>query len=447
MTPRARRDAIRLFLFCAACFAVFVVLLRMSGESLVPGGGGYQVQAVVPDALGLAVHADVRQAGVRIGEIAEVRERGNTSALLLELDGEHQPVYRDARVLVRTKTVAGETYLELDPGRPAAGALPDGGLLPIDRAQEATQIDEILSVLDARRRRQLQRALDGLGRGLDHNGDDLNRLLESSSGVTEYGSPVADVLAQERQHVASLVDSFGRVTRALGDRRDAIRLLVRRSRIAAEAVAARDDQLRATVAELPPFLRQSRATATRLMGFSTAATPVVRDLRLAVQDLVPAVEDLRPAAIAGRRTMRELDRFAVAAAPVLRQLPAFADAAAEFVPPLAGSLRQANPLLAYLAPYWRELSSFLAIVGAGTEMTDEIGHLGRIMPLVSRSSVPGTLSPAEEELLEAFNESLGQIGESVDTRGVNPYPAPGEAGLPKPFTGDYPRLEAEPPYR
>lgn len=435
-----RARAISLLLFLAACFGVFVYLFSLSGGGLVPLGHGYQVQAVVPDAVALSTHADVREAGVRVGEVTELRAYGANTALLLALDDAHAPIYRDARVLVRTKSVAGENYLELDPGRPSAGEVPNGGLLPIDHAEEATQIDQVLSVLNGEGRRNLQRMLDGLGSGLDRRGADLNRLLESAAALTKYGDPVTQTLADERVRVAGLVDAFGRVTRALGDRRDAIRLLARRSRVTVEAVAARDEQLRRALAELPAFLRQTRATATRLSGFSIDAMPVMRDLRLAVQDLVPAMQELRPAAAAGQRTVHALDRFAVVGTPALTQLRPFANAAARLVPPLAGTLRQANPLLGYLARYWRELSSFLAQAGAAAKYTDQTGHIGRILPLLSRSSLPGTMSPADEKLLRSLT------GEGADTRGVNAYPAPAEAGLAKPFTGNYPRLEADPPY-
>lgn len=440
---RVRGDAIRLALFLGASFAVFLGLFSMSGGDLVPGGDGYRMQAVLPNSYALAKHADVRQAGVPIGEVTAVREQGTATAVMLELDDDHAPVYRDGRVLVRSKSVAGESYLELDPGHPAAGAIADGGVLPIDRADAATQIDDVLSILDAPRRRQLQRALDGLGGGLDGHGDDLNRTFEGSSALVRHAAPVAQALAAERTHVASLVDSFGRVSRALGDRKDAIRLFVTRSKLAAEAVAARDDRLRSTVDELPGFLRQSRGTATRLKTFSVEATPVVRDLRLAAQDLVPAVDDLRPAAAAGRRAVRELGRFAVAARPALQALPAFSRVATNVVAPLSDSLRQLNPLVGYLGGYREELSVFLAQIAASTEATDTVGHLGRIMPVISRSALPGTLSTAEEQLLKSLTDAAG----SADTRGYNAYPKPGEAGKAKPFSGSYPRLEAEPPYR
>jgi hypothetical protein len=48
-------------------------------------------------------------------------------------------------------------------------------------------------------------------------------------------------------------------------------------------------------------------------------------------------------------------------------------------------------------------------------------------------------TPEEEHLLQELSGSL-------DTRGTNPYPAPGGSSKGVPPTGSYPRLEADPPY-
>ena len=439
MITGQRNSAIFLALFLAGALAVFLGLFTLSGGRLVPGQEGYRVEVIVPDALGLSKNADVRQAGVRIGKLVESRNLSGAGALLLELDEDHAPVYRDATVLVRTKSVAGENYVELDPGDPQAGAVPDGGRLAIDRAKEATQLDEVLSVLSPRRRRQLQHALAGLGGGLENRGGDLNRLLESGSATVDSAAPTVGTLAVEREHVAGLVDSLGRVTRSLGDRREAIGVLVRQAKVAAEAVAARDERLDRSLAALPGFLTQTRATSARLRRFSVAATPVVRDLRLATQDLGPAVEALRSAAPAGRRVVRELQPFARAMKAPVAELRPFSTAATAAVPPLAATLREVNPLLGYLSPYWRELSTMFAQIGAATKYTDSVGHLGRLAIMLSRASLPGTLPLDQSRLVDRLTQLAGG-----NPLGVNAYPAPGEAGLSKSFSGDYPRLQREP---
>jgi phospholipid/cholesterol/gamma-HCH transport system substrate-binding protein len=427
-----------LLLFVGACFAIASYYFSLAGTTIIPGSTPYRVQAVIPNAVSLAPAADVRQAGVNVGKVTRIGGTGAQTILAIELDS-HSPVYRDAQVYVRAKSIAGENYVELDPGTPSAGAVPSGGLIGIDHAQEATQIDQLFSVFDRARRRDLQRALYGLGGGLSQGGRDLNRTLEAAAALPNEASPAARVLANDRSQLGGLIDSFGQVTRALGERSAGIRMLTRQVNVAATAVAARDAKLRALLDVLPAFLRQANATADHLKSFSYDATPVVHNLRLAAQDLVPTARVLIPAARQGQTTMRELDRFALAAAPALGQLRPFAANARQFVPPLTGFLRQVKPMVTYLDPFRREISTFFALDAASFQSSDALGHVARIVLPVSRSDLAGVLTSEQEQLLQKLSGSL-------DTRGTNAYPAPGGAAGSTPFSGAYPRLEPDPPY-
>ena len=423
--PNLKARTAVLALFLAGATALLGWYLLFAGVQ--PPGDRYRVDAVLPTAVNLASNADVRQAGVRIGEVVALRPdgtNGDATKVTLQVDEDHAPIYRDARVQVRAKTLNGENYIDVDPGDPRSGELPDGGRLPIDHAREVTQLDQIFSVFDEPRRRDLRRALDGLDEGLEGRGRDLNGLFEGSAAVIREGRPVTRTLAGHRFSTAAMVDNFGRVARALGDRGQAIRVLVRRSRTAAQAVAARDEQLRRTLEELPGFLRQSAGTARRLTRFSPGATPVLRDLRIATERLVPAMAELEPAATAGAKMMGELDRFAQAASPMLARLRPFARASERFVPPLAGFLRQANPLTEYLAPYAGDLGANIALGGAFAARRDDASHYARVGLLTEQDVAPFLKSRPRR----------------------NPYPAPGTFATPTPFSGDYPRLLAEPPY-
>jgi phospholipid/cholesterol/gamma-HCH transport system substrate-binding protein len=441
MTRPQRLRALGLLLFFALTFAVASVYFRAAGTSLIPLGSHYTAEAVVPTAVSLAVKADVREAGINVGKVDQIAASGPTGAASLvkfQLDS-HAPIYRDAKVFVRTKSVAGENYLELNPGTPSAGALPSGGVIGIDHAQEATQIDQILSIFDQTRQRDLQRALYGLAGGLNDGGGRLNRTLEAASALPEEGSAAARELDGDRAQVASLVDTFGTVTRALGDRRAAIELLTKQLRVASQAVADRDAQLRSVLGELPAFLSQARRTADHLHAFSISATPVVHHLRVAVQDLVPAVQVLLPAAREGRVVVQRLRAFATAAAPALRVLKPFAGAADAFVPPLTALVRRGKPLVTYFAPYRQELASFFATDAASLEPADRLGHVARIILPISISNLAGVLSPAQVQLLQRLDAAF-------DSRGHNAYPAPGQVAASVPFGGGYPHLQPDPPY-
>jgi phospholipid/cholesterol/gamma-HCH transport system substrate-binding protein len=313
-------------------------------------------------------------------------------------------------------------------------------VLPLGQTREAVTIDHVLSTFDRRTRRDLRRLLRGLGRGLDHRGEDLNRFFEASAALAEEGGPVARVLREERAQVGTLIDDFGRVMAALGDREQDIRLLARQGKLAAEAVASRDRQLGETLEELPATVRQVRGTATRLASFSHLATPVLGDMRIAFEDLAPAVRVLRPAAAAGRRTVRELGGFARQAIPLLVNLRRFSNRGAKSVPPLDRFLGEYGPFARYAAPYHREFAAFFSNTRSSVGTLVDPGRVARIHFVISES----TYAASQGEERRAY-DALLSTGLLSTTRSVgkNPYPAPGTLGDPRPFEGNYTRVEAD----
>ena len=69
---------------------------------------------------------------------------------------------RDARAILRQKTLLGETYVELTPGnKRAAGTVPDGGFLADARVAKTVELDEIFQALDPKTRASFQRLAAG----------------------------------------------------------------------------------------------------------------------------------------------------------------------------------------------------------------------------------------------------------------------------------------------
>jgi phospholipid/cholesterol/gamma-HCH transport system substrate-binding protein len=434
-----------LLVFVGGTAIVFVILFGFAGGRLL-SGHRYTVQAVVPSGLALAVDADVRDAGVLIGHVDQVALRGERAVLLLSLDSGHAPVYRDARVWVRTKLQAGGAdYVDLDPGHPSAGAIGDRGLLPIQNSLPSPQFDQILSIFDSRTRARLQQLLDELGTGIGLHGQALNGFLGAIADATSASRPVTVTLGADRQQVATLIDDFGQVMRALGDRAASIRTLTTRVKILADAVAARDQDFRATLAALPGFLAQTRATTSHLGTVATDATPVIHNLRLATEQLVPAMAALGPAARDTRAMMHALGRFSAAANPMLARLRPFATASQRFTTPYQAFLRELNPLAGYLAPYAPESGASLANLMGVARVVDGIGHRLSVFDMVNTSLLAGELTPQENEALQALIKA--GILAPISARGQNPYAPPGGgATTPEPFQGSYQRISSDPPY-
>lgn len=437
-----RRQVAVLTAFVGVCVVVFGYLYSIAGGRLPLSGHPYQVRALIPDAFQLVPNADVRSAGVKIGTVRSVAPQGGASIVRADIDDKYAPVYRDARVRLRTKTLVGENYLEIEPGQPRAGRLDSDGVLPLEQADEAVQLDQILSTLDARTRAEVRRNLDGVGRGLRGRGEDVNAVFAAMTPVVSRGGVVAGVLAGQRRAFASVVRQTGEVMDVFGERSAAVRRLATQARRAAAAAASRDRQLKEAIGLLPSTLGQAGRTSAQLGRFSRIATPVLANLRRATTDLRPVVRDLGPTATDAKALFARLPGFLRRAYPLLANLRAFAVAGAPAAPRLEEMLRQLEPFVGYMSRYDRELGSFFAAVGSTTNVKDQIGNYLRVQQYYSPTSLSG-FTPEMRKALDALNR-VGLV-KPFAGEGRNAYPSPGSIADPRPFSGDVPTISPTPP--
>lgn len=423
--------------------AVFLYFLGLSGVDLL-SGSTFSFRAAVPSAQDLATHADVREAGVKIGTVRAIGIAGDHAIIRLSIASRYAPIYRDAQVQVDDKSLGGENYVNLLPGSPSAGHLAAGALLPLTDAAPSTQLDQILSTFNSHRRHDVQRILDVLAQGLHDRGGELGGLLQGATDLIDTAVPTSTVLARDRAQLASLVGDFGQVTAALGSRRAAIKTLVSAARSEASAVSSRDAQVRTVLAVLPSVVSEARTAVTHLGNFSIQATPVMHDLRLATVALVPAIRALGPASTSTLQAITALHAFATVATPTVAQLNRFAATASRLLPALTGTLRQSNPMMAYLAPYTGEIGSVFSNLRAATEFQSAISYYGRLSDNINYGTLAGVLNQSQAQALQALLQA-GILGSSGALHS-NPYPAPGTVGHPSPFAGAYPRLQPDAPY-
>lgn len=118
----------------------------------------YVVTAYFPEKTQLAPRSDVRIGGVSVGEVRDVRSEAGRTAADLVIDPEFAPISADARAILRSKTLLGETYVELISGDGPPSALPSGGEASIEGARrKQTSINEIYNALDRETREGFHR--------------------------------------------------------------------------------------------------------------------------------------------------------------------------------------------------------------------------------------------------------------------------------------------------
>jgi phospholipid/cholesterol/gamma-HCH transport system substrate-binding protein len=421
------------------CAAIFVELLDLAGGLHV--GATYSFEAVVPDAQQLIANSDVREAGVDIGRITGIASSGDDAVVSVAIKKSDGPIYTNATVQVRTKTLVGESYLDVDPGTANAGAIPSGGVLPSAQAKDSVQLDQILSVLSPARRARMQQLLVGLGGGLSGSGQNLNDTVRALSSTVENGAPLAETLASEHDQLPILVGDLGDVFGALGRQSTSLRRLIVSGLAAANAVGTQQRALAAGLQALPPTLTTARDTAARLAAVGQSASPVLDELTSSLDELAPALHEL-PAA--GGATVQALDRLRSASPEVTRLLAALRDATpalTQTIPSLDGVLRQARPAVAYLTPYTQDLGGLFASLNGIGGYHDATGEYSRVDTVVAASPLVNLSSEQQAVLTELTKIGAVQL---LANKGLNPYPAPNTAGDPQPMSKPYPKVEEDP---
>jgi ABC-type transporter Mla subunit MlaD len=104
--------------FALSCFGLLLFLWISFGGPTPLKSKGYRFDVALPEATQLAVEANVRVAGVEVGKVRAKRRdaAGNRTIATIEIDPRYAPIPRDAHVAQRSKTLLGETYLELTTG-------------------------------------------------------------------------------------------------------------------------------------------------------------------------------------------------------------------------------------------------------------------------------------------------------------------------------------------
>jgi ABC-type transporter Mla subunit MlaD len=368
--------------FTLSCFGLMLFLWIAFGGPVPLKPESYRFTAYFPEATQLAVESDVRIGGVSVGKVKaieaappEVRLQGRDVAQAeIEIKPEYAPISKDARAILRQKTLLGETFIELtsgtEPGDPGAGtqhaqvslgdaaepvdgappteALPEGGSLEVGQTQEATQIDEIFNALDDETREAFQRWQASAAVAIRDRGLEFNDALGNLAPFITDASDTLEILAGQETALRGIVRDVGITFEALSERREELTESIRGSKNTFEGLAAEDVALAEIFQILPTFQRESRATMERLESFRVEADPLIRDLIPVARQLSPTLEDVRRLAPNLKNLfidLEDLQRVSLRGLPALRDV---LDGLAPVLDELDPFLAELNPIIRYL---------------------------------------------------------------------------------------------------
>jgi phospholipid/cholesterol/gamma-HCH transport system substrate-binding protein len=387
--------------FALSCFGILLFLWITFGGPTPFKAKSYELKIPFDEATQLAEQSDVRVSGVSVGKVQSIglTPDGKRALATIALENRYAPIPEGSRAVLRTKTLLGETYVELTPGNGESEMLADGGTLPAANVAESVQLDEIFRTFNPETRAAFQTWMQDGSLAIAGRGADLSYAFSQLEPFFTEFDKLFRVLDTQRRAVGQLFSNGAVSLRALRGREGELASLIESSNAVFQTTAARNREIEALFRAFPTFLDESKLTLERLESFARNSDPVIRQL-------VPAAEELSPTLIAFSRFAPPARGFFEGLGPVIDRAPTgfsalrkfFRDEFPPFLRALDPFLRNLNPLLGGANLYRSELTAAMANVAAitnGRLPTSNQVHYLRALPVLgpeSLSTYPGRLT-------------------------------------------------------
>jgi ABC-type transporter Mla subunit MlaD len=401
--------------FALSCFGILLFLWITFGGPTPFKARTYEINVPFKEATQLAQQSDVRISGVSVGKVQDIvlAPNGERALAKVDIDDKYGPLPADTRAVLRTKTLLGETYIELTPGSKNGPRLADGGTLPEAQIAESVQLDEIFRTFNAKTRAAFQTWQQEAAVAIAGQGGSLSYAFgELEPAFTQFDR-LFRVLDSQRLAVKQIFRNGATSLRALRGRQGELASLIQSSNAVFETTAARDHEIEALFRAFPTFQDESRLTLNRLKSFAVNADPVMKQL-------VPVAEQLSPTLIAFSNLAPEAKGFFEGLEPVIDRAPTGFPAARKLF------RDQFPPLLRAVDPFLRNLNP--VITGLGLYKHELTATLGNISSISNAKLTEENAAGEKLHYLRAmgpFNpESLATYPTRTTTGRTNAYPQP-----------------------
>jgi phospholipid/cholesterol/gamma-HCH transport system substrate-binding protein len=329
--------------FYAGLIALVVLVIGtyLAFTKDIPFTRPFELKATFENSPPIQKNQAVRIAGVDVGKVAKVEPVGGDSpavVVTMKLEKDALPIHEDATIKVRPRIFfEGNLFFDVKPGSPSSPEVDSGFTIPASQTSAPVQIDQVLGTLDVDTREGLQKLLVGYGGALNGQpepgedddqdpdvqgktaGQALNQTLDYSPEALRGNALVNQALLGTDSHdLSKLIGGQQRIFAALSRNEGSLKDLVTNFNTTMGALAAEQDNLRETIADLPGLLEaanpaldklnaafpSTRAWALEMIpgvretpATITAAFPWIRQTRalLGPSELQGLVDDLQPA--------------------------------------------------------------------------------------------------------------------------------------------------------
>jgi phospholipid/cholesterol/gamma-HCH transport system substrate-binding protein len=171
--------------------------------------------ATFSDVTSLEVGDDIRVAGVRVGEVEDIRITRRKLAEVEFTVTDKRPLLRSTGAAVRYRSLVGQRYIALTEGAGNGSRLPDGGHIPLSRTQPALDLNVLLNgfkpLFAALSPHDVNRLATEIIKTLQGEGGTVGSLLAHTASLTT-------TLAERDKLIGSVITNLNTVLATLDKR-------------------------------------------------------------------------------------------------------------------------------------------------------------------------------------------------------------------------------------
>jgi virulence factor Mce-like protein len=407
---------IAMIVFALSCFSLILFLWVSFGGPVPLKPQGYRVNVSFDEAVQLASEADVRISGVNVGKVKSINPKQGRTDATLEIRSRYAPLPRNVKAILRSKTLLGETYVELTPGTNTVPKIPENGSIPKAQVSPQVELDEVIRTFDPRTRKAFGDYLVGQADAVQGRGSDLNQVFGTLPVFLSDSNDLFTVLRRQDEALSKVFANTADIFEAIDSRPGQLTDLILASNRLLRVTANRSQQLTETFNEFPEFLRQTRKTISMFSDFAEQTQPLIKNSTEFATEFSPTLK-LAPKVTADARALvNNLEPMLDRADAGLPATDEFLDLAKPTLAQLDPFLRNLNPVLQFVGMYQREITSFLG--------NDAAASQAQFTPAKQRQG-----QSAQGHYLRAFAaltpDSLAYMGQKTVKTRSNAYPVPG----------------------
>lgn len=216
---------------------------------LAPSCSGNEIIAKFDQVGDLVENSNVQSSDVEIGNVQNIELEGWDARVTMCLESD-QKISSDVVAVVRTTSLLGEKFIDLQVQSEGPPFLEDGAVLSTDQTSKATELEEVFAklagVLGTGNLEQINRFTSAQATILrDHAGELRNVLVDLRK--------FTDTLAGRKDQIASAVDRLDSVARTLLDDRPVIQNFLRSFADSSDVLASQEEGLRSLLFTLDRF--------------------------------------------------------------------------------------------------------------------------------------------------------------------------------------------------